>query len=86
MLEYPQAARSAGLEGYVRVRYDVDGEGKVVNPTVIESEPAGVFDQAALQAIRAWRFNPARRQGKVTRSHNLVSTLTFKLSDAYDHL
>lgn len=57
---YPAAARAAGIEGYVVVRYDVDADGRTVNARVVEAEPADVFDAAALATVASWRFRPAR--------------------------
>jgi len=53
---YPAEALDAGVEGYVDVRFEVDLNGRVASPEVVASEPAGVFDQAALDAIRRWRY------------------------------
>jgi len=57
---YPPEARAAGTEGYVVVRYDVDAAGRVINPTVVEAQPAGVFDAAAIETVSSWQFRPAR--------------------------
>lgn len=61
---YPPSARRTGTEGQVLVRVLVDENGRVENADVIRSEPAGVFDAAALKAIRGWRFSPAQRAGQ----------------------
>ena len=42
----------------VRLRITVAGNGKVKSATVVNSEPADVFDKAALDAVRRWRFTP----------------------------
>jgi TonB family protein len=57
---YPPEAHAQGIEGYVIVQYDVDATGRVINAEVIEAEPAGVFDAAALETVSSWRFRPAR--------------------------
>jgi len=41
----------------------VDRNGLFTNPRVVGANPAGVFEQAAIDAVRKWRFKPARRQG-----------------------
>lgn len=83
---YPPAALEQGIEGFVTVRYDVDIAGQVVAAEVVDSVPAGVFDQAALDAVRSWRFNPPVTNGVKQPAQGLESTLTFKLggTDAYD--
>jgi TonB family protein len=56
--EYPTQAQQRGIEGHVTVAFDVTAEGGVENAEVVESEPAGVFDNAALAAVRRWRYAP----------------------------
>lgn len=55
---YPYKAAQRGLEGWVRVAFDVTASGSVENVEVIESEPPGVFDTAATRAVSRWRFKP----------------------------
>lgn len=56
--EYPGTALRQRIEGKVRVRIIVDAEGRVREATVVQAEPAGVFDAAALASVRRWRFKP----------------------------
>ena len=56
--EYPYKAARRGIEGWVRVAFDVTASGTVENAEVIESEPPGVFDVAATRAVSRWRFKP----------------------------
>lgn len=83
---YPPEARAEGIEGYVEVRYDVDVEGRVFNLAVVEAQPVGVFDAAALKAVASWRFNPRRENGRAVESLGRVSRVGFQLSgsQAYD--
>jgi TonB family protein len=53
---YPQAALDAGIEGFVEVRFTVTPAGTVTSPEIIESNPPGVFDAAALAAVNRWRY------------------------------
>ena len=45
---YPRRAQSRGIEGYVIVEFTVTKNGSVRNPLVIESQPEGIFDRAAM--------------------------------------
>ena len=47
---------------------------------VIEAEPEGVFDNAAIRAVSRWRFKPRIENGKAVavRAEQMV---TFKLAD-----
>ena len=53
---YPPAAATAGIEGYVDLRFTLSPSGTVVAPEVIAAEPAGIFDSAALAAVSRWRY------------------------------
>lgn len=60
---YPPQARSRGITGHVTVAIQVDARGQVARVDLVGSEPPGVFDDAALRAVRGWRFQPATYQG-----------------------
>jgi len=85
VLEYPEAAREAGLTGSVVVRYSVTAEGKVVDAQVVSAQPAGVFDEAALLAVRSWRFRPGLRKGEPSNFAGLTSTIDFQFGEADDY-
>jgi len=61
---YPPQARMRKIEGHVRVEFIVGTDGKVRGAEVTESQPEGVFDAAALQAVRRWRFKSGVKGGK----------------------
>lgn len=87
-LAYPAAARAAGVEGRVTVRYDITVQGRVVNAVVVAAEPAGVFEDAALSAVNTWRFRPALARGEPVPARGRVSEVVFRLGDEqrYDNL
>ena len=80
-LVYPDQARAAGVEGVVRVRYDVTVDGLVVNARVDAADPVGVFDDAALALVRSWRFRPAVEDGESVAAPALISEVRFQLGD-----
>jgi protein TonB len=63
-MEYPKSARAQGLEGYVVLSLLISATGEIEQVEVLESSPGGVFEQAARQGIREWRFRPAQYQGR----------------------
>lgn len=77
---YPEAARRAGTEGKVKVRYDIGIDGAVRNAVVIGSEPPGVFDETALKTVRSWKFTPRRENGRAAEQPGVISEVTFSLS------
>lgn len=76
--EYPYKAARRGIEGWVRVAFDVTGTGDVENVEVIESDPPGVFDIAASRAVSRWRFKPRIIDGQAV-SGKASQVVEFKL-------
>jgi protein TonB len=68
---YPPAAREARVEGTVIVEATIGVDGTVAPFRVIRSIP--LLDQAALDAVRQWRFAPTLFDGTPV---SLVVTLT----------
>lgn len=60
---YPMGLRMAGASGNVVVGFTVSVEGRVVDAWIARSTHPG-FDDAALDAVRAWRFEPGRVGGR----------------------
>ncbi|HWW31870.1 MAG TPA: energy transducer TonB [Steroidobacteraceae bacterium] len=56
--EYPQSALAKGVSGSVLLSFTVDGKGDTRDVQVLQSTPAGVFDRAAISAVKRWRYNP----------------------------
>jgi len=61
---YPRRARMRGTTGVTRLRLTVDADGRVRDVEVLESSPAGVFEQAARRVGRSLSFRPALRDGR----------------------
>jgi len=61
---YPADAVSARVTGRVVLIVDVAADGSVSGARVEKSEPAGVFDQATLDAVKNWTFKPAMKDGE----------------------
>jgi periplasmic protein TonB len=61
--DYPYAMKQAGTGGSVVVEFDVDNTGHVVRAEAI-SHTDREFVEPALRAVRKWRFEPGRRNGK----------------------
>lgn len=73
---YPDFARRARVQGTVVLMMTVDERGLPVQVQALEGHPA--LQEAALQAARQWRFEPARMDGRpVAASFRL--TLKFSL-------
>ncbi len=61
---YPQAALERGTEGWVDLTFTVRTDGSVADVSVSAAEPAGIFEQSAMAAVRRWRYEPVKREGR----------------------
>ena len=56
---YPESARRAGVQGTTLLRIHIETDGRVSDVTVERSAGHQSLDQAAADAVRRWRFEPA---------------------------
>ena len=73
---YPDHARLARIEGVVIMEAVLDPSGHVTQLRVIRSVP--MLDQAAMNAVRQWRYTPTMYYGKPV-SVLMTITISFKL-------
>lgn len=78
---YPQAARRAGEQGTVTLRVMVKRDGLPARVEVEKSSGSRHLDAAAQDAVRGWRFAPARQGSEPIESWVLVPVV-FRLESA----
>jgi TonB family protein len=61
--EFPSKALSQRVSGAVTVEYTVDTSGDPRDVRVIEATPPGVFDKAAVAAVKRWHYDPVIANG-----------------------
>lgn len=69
---YPDAARKRGIEGWVELAFTVQTNGAVDEVEIRNASPAEVFDDAAMRAVRQWRFEPVERNGEPIEQRAMV--------------
>ena len=69
---YPEMARDSKVAGSVTLLVLIDEAGRVVDTSVMDATPDGVFEQAAQQALANAAFYPAQKDGRMVRSRVLV--------------
>jgi periplasmic protein TonB len=72
---YPEIARAAHIEGTVILEATIDERGVVTDARVLRSVP--LLDNAALTALRQWRYTPTLLNGVPVR---VLMTVTFRFS------
>jgi periplasmic protein TonB len=73
---YPPLAKQAHVSGTVMIQATVSKTGSVVNPKVVSGPP--LLQQAALDAVKTWRFKPYMLDGEPTEVETTVN-VTFAL-------
>lgn len=76
---YPRRAQSRGIEGYVIVEFVVTKTGAVSNPVVVEAQPQGIFEKAALEAAVKFKYKPRVVDGEPVEVAGVQNKITFKL-------
>lgn len=78
--QYPMRAQEMGIQGWVIVQFDISKIGTVIHPVVVRSHPKYIFDRAALQAIRHWRYSPQIENGAPVERVGVRTMIRFELS------
>ncbi len=69
--KYPAIAKKAGVQGVVIVEAIIDTDGTVQEVKILRSIP--LLDQAAQNAVKQWRFEPAVQGGQAVRMRLTVT-------------
>jgi TonB family protein len=62
--QFPLDARQRGIDGWVDLQFVVNTDGSVGDLAIVGAQPVGVFEQAALDAVRHWHYQPVMRAGQ----------------------
>ncbi|MCZ6561022.1 MAG: M56 family metallopeptidase [Gammaproteobacteria bacterium] len=76
--KFPRKARLRGTEGWVRVAYTVDRNGRVHDIYDLESLNGRIFSKAVHKAIATWRFEPFMQDGELVEQ-SVVRTIQFSI-------
>lgn len=76
---YPRAAKQAKIQGFVTMAVTINPDGTVSDAEVLEADPPRLFDQAAISAIKRWKFRPKIVDG-TPRAQRAKQTIEFKLN------
>lgn len=76
---YPRRALQRGIEGYVIVEFTVTKQGSVRNPLVVEANPEGIFERAAMEAALKFKYKPRVVNGEPAEVAGVQNRITFEI-------
>lgn len=76
---YPSRPLSKGIEGHVDLAFDIAATGSTTNIRVIAAQPLGVFDRAAIKALKKWKYKVPVIDGIAQRQVDMMTRITFEL-------
>lgn len=77
--QYPRRAAQKGIEGYVVVEFTVSALGTVKDVKVIESDPPNIFNRAAMNAAKKFKYKPKIENGKAIEVPGVRNIIRFEL-------
>ena len=81
--QYPTRAAQRGIQGWCLVSFTVDGLGNVVEETitVVDAEPADIFDRSSERAAARFKFQPRVVDGKGVEVAGVQYLFRYELED-----
>ncbi|MBN1378610.1 MAG: TonB family protein [Gammaproteobacteria bacterium] len=76
---YPRRALSRGIEGYVIVEFMVTKLGTTQDIKVVEAQPPGYFERAAIQAASKFKYKPKVINGEPMDVAGVRNKITFEM-------
>ena len=77
---YPSRALSRGIEGWVLLEFAIDPIGQAIDLVVIDADPQGVFNRAAINAVKKWKYRPMVENGKPTIRPGVRQLISFQIA------
>ncbi|WP_405226465.1 TonB family protein [Lentisalinibacter sediminis] len=77
--EYPRYELNRGRAGWVKLSFVVTEEGAVEDPIVEDSSGSPRFEEAALDVVRKWRYEPATLEGQPVQQCQTAMMVRFEL-------
>ena len=77
---YPSRALSRGIEGWVLLEFAINELGQAVDPQVVDADPKGTFDRAAVSAVKRWKYRPMIEDGKPAVRPGVRQMISFRIA------
>lgn len=79
--QYPRRAQTNGIEGYVVLSFTITPSGATADPVVIDSQPNGVFDRSAINAVKKFKYRPKVVNGEAQSVYDVQHRLTYEIAN-----
>ncbi|WP_448565866.1 TonB family protein [Thalassotalea ganghwensis] len=79
---YPMDAAQKGIQGWVKLQFDINKVGQVINVEVIDSQPSRIFDREAKKALKKWKYKAKVENGQAIEQKNVSIQLDFTLEQS----
>ncbi|MBN7798201.1 energy transducer TonB [Parahaliea mediterranea] len=79
--DYPPRALRRGIEGHVDLIFDVSASGKTENIRVLDAQPEGVFENAAIRTLGKWKYKPPIQDGVPYGQRDMTTRISFRLEE-----
>lgn len=77
--QYPPDAMMRGIEGWVHVMFTISPSGTVKDVEVMDADPKGYFERAAMNAVKRYKYKPKIENGNPVERPGVEVVLSFKL-------
>ena len=77
---YPSRALSRGVEGWVLLEFAINELGQAIEPIVVDADPKGTFDRAAISAVKRWKYRPMIEDGKPAVRPGVRQMISFQIA------
>jgi protein TonB len=71
---------SRGIEGWVLLEFAISPLGQAIEPSVIDADPKGTFDRAAINAVKRWKYRPMVENGKAAVRPGVRQLISFQIA------
>lgn len=75
--KYPKWQAAKRQDGWVLVEYTILANGLTDQVRVIDSSPADIFDESAVEAVKQYRYQPIMQNGDAINVEKVRSKVTF---------
>lgn len=78
---YPPRAQARGVEGWVLVEFTISPQGTTKEVIVIDADPKGYFERAAVNAVKKYRYKPRIEDGVAVDRPGIRLVISFAIEE-----